>query len=244
MRIRLLTTAAAIALFAAMTAPSLTMAAGETPSSSSGATTGTSTSTGGSLSEPAGVDSNATTPSVYAPSSGAGSPGVGAGSAGTGGVSSSGTLGNSVSPSTSPSGISTNASSSNISGSAGTMGSSGTVGTRSNVSGSTVIPTPGVPGTVSMPVSGPVGGNADPGRYIGAPYETSMGGTEHYRGAATGDFPATNYQNRYDMLVETIRETAGDTRGMADRNTAGPLPQSPFAPSASGASMDSSGSSY
>jgi hypothetical protein len=243
MRIRLLTTAAAIALFAAMTAPGLAMAAGETPSSSTGATTGTSTSTGGSLSEPAGIDSNATTPSVYAPSSGAGSPGAGAGTAGTG-VSSSGTLGNSTSPALSPSGISTNASSSNISGSAGTMGSSGTLGTSSNVSGSTVMPTPGMPGTVSTPISGPVGSNAEPGRYIGAPYETSMGGTEHFRRTTRGDLQASNNQSRYDELVQTIRETAGDTRGMADRNTAGPLPQSPFAPSASGGSMESSGSSY
>ncbi|MGE3231640.1 MAG: hypothetical protein AB7J30_19595, partial [Hyphomicrobium sp.] len=218
MRIRLLTTAAAIALFAAMTAPGLAIAAGETPSSSTGATTGTSTSTGGSLSEPAGIDSNATTPSVYAPSSGAGSPGVGAGTAGTG-VSSSGTLGNSTSPALSPSGVSTNASSSNISGSAGTMGSSG----------STVMPTPGMPGTVSTPISGPVGSNAEPGRYIGAPYETSMGGTEHFRRTTRGDLQASNNQSRYDELVQTIRETAGDTRGMADRNTAGPLPQSPFA---------------
>ncbi len=233
MRIRLLTTAAAIALFAAMTAPGLAIAAGETPSSSTGATTGTSTSTGGSLSEPAGIDSNATTPSVYAPSSGAGSPGVGAGTAGTG-VSSSGTLGNSTSPALSPSGVSTNASSSNISGSAGTMGSSG----------STVMPTPGMPGTVSTPISGPVGSNAEPGRYIGAPYETSMGGTEHFRRTTRGDLQASNNQSRYDELVQTIRETAGDTRGMADRNTAGPLPQSPFAPSASGASMESGGSSY
>ncbi len=166
MRIRLLTTAAALALFAAMTAPGLAMAAGETPSSS------------------------------------------------------------------------------NISGSAGTMGSSGTIGTSSNVSGSTVTPTPGMPGTVSTPISGPVGSNAEPGRYIGAPYETSMGGTEHFRRTARGDLQASNDQSRYEELVQTIRETAGDTRGMADRNTAGPLPQSPFAPSASGASMDSSGTSY
>ncbi|MGE3231794.1 MAG: hypothetical protein AB7J30_20385, partial [Hyphomicrobium sp.] len=158
MRIRLLTTAAAIALFATMTAPGLAMAAGETPSS-----------------------------------------------------------------------ISTSASSSSISGSAGTMGSSGTLGASSNVSGSTVMPTPGMPGTVSTPISGPVGSNAEPGRYIGAPYETSMGGTEHFRRTTRGDLQASNNQSRYDELVQTIRETAGDTRGMADRNTAGPLPQSPFA---------------
>lgn len=224
MRIRLLTTAAAIALFAATVAPNLALAAGEAPSSSSGAATGTSTSTGGSLSEPAGIDSNATTPSVYAPTSGAGSPPVSAGSAGTGSGSSgaSGALGNSASPTLTPSSFSSGGS-----GTVGTgMNGTGYSATGSATPGSTVYPTPGMPGTVSMPLENATGGRATyDSTYIGAPYETSMGGTEHYRRTVDGTQAPFEGATRYDALAAEIRESAGDTRGMADRNGSGLLPE-------------------
>lgn len=213
MRMRLLTTAAALALLAAMAGPGTALAAGETPTSSSGATVGTSTSTGGSLSEPVGVDSDATTPSVYAPSAPAGSAGVGAGSAGTGTNAASGPLGNSTSPMLAPSGISTNTS--------GSMGSSGSFGMSGSASRSVPIDStiggPLVIGTqgLLLPPDYATGARAFyRSDYIGAPYETSMGGTEHARRAMDGELEGSRYQ----ALAREIQAGASETRGMADRN--------------------------
>lgn len=240
MRMRLLTTAAALALLAAMAAPTVALAAGETPSSSSGATTGASTSTGGSLSEPAGVDSNATTPSVYAPSSPAGS----AGSAGTGGASSmpsgsaaSGPLGNSTSPTLAPSGISTQSSSSTGTrlDTSGTMGGSVPIG--STVGGPLVIGTQGL----LLPPDYATGARVFyRTSYAGAAYETSVGGTEHARRAAEGEPGLLQGESRYEALAKAIEANAGDARGMADRNGTIVLPEE----DASAMSGAAGGSSY
>jgi hypothetical protein len=228
---RLLTTAAALALFAASVAPGLAIAAGETPTSSGGATTGTSTSTstGGSLSEPAGVDSNATTPSVYAPSSGTGSPGAGAGSAGTGGgvvspsgTSASGPLGNSTSPALAPGGSPSSSSGAlaPAAGSATNLLPGTTTGTLSSgsigVGSATIVGAPSakVPYAAS---TGPIVLPPSPGTgYVGAGHETSVLATEHYRMSARSD-GAMDGASRYEALAREMREAAGDT-GMADRN--------------------------
>lgn len=227
MRMRLLATVAAFALFAASAAPSL----GQTSSVSPG--TGPSSSTAGSLNEPAGVRSDSSTPSVYSPS---GAPGVGGGTAGTG-TSSSGALGNSSSPAMSPGGSpssgSSFGSSTVSSGSSGALapasssatnllsgtasgmsvGSIGTTGTGSAV----IVGAPSASVGIE-PAAGPI--TLPPSRstgYIGAGYETSVGATDHFRMSSSQSDASLGGASRYEALARELREEAGDT-GMADRN--------------------------